>query len=220
MARSSPENGSSARVIAWAVQTIVVAPPAMMLVASAHSRASDTPHYATLVGYSLVTVLFGHFTDRDTTRPSTPPATRRRGSDRRHRLKHDGEAAMKRALFVINLGLRFVLELCVFAAWAVWGAQLGRGIVARVGLGFGAAILVIVVWGLFVAPKARVPLPLTAWLLLQFAIFAVAVSGLSAAGQPLLALVLALLLAVNSAALFLSGDHRRAQGRRDEGHDE
>jgi len=117
---------------------------------------------------------------------------------------------MIQALLWGNQGLRFLLELCVFAAWAVGGAQLGRGLVARLGLGFMAALLVIVFWGLFVAPKAQVPLPLPAWVLLQLVIFAVAVAGLAAAGHPRLALALAILLAVNSAALFLLSDSRTA----------
>lgn len=115
---------------------------------------------------------------------------------------------MKQALLVLNQGGRFLLELCVFASWAVAGAQLGRGAVARIALGFVAATLVIVLWGLFVAPRARFPLPLPAWILIQLAIFAIAVLGLAAAGHPLLAAALALLLALNSAALFLLGDSR------------
>ncbi len=115
---------------------------------------------------------------------------------------------MKRALLVVNQGLRFLLELCVFAAWAIWGAQLGRGGAARVALGFVAALVAIVVWGLFVAPRARFTLPLYAWIPIQFVIFAIAVTGLAAAGHALPALVLALLLALNSAALFLLGDSR------------
>ncbi len=115
---------------------------------------------------------------------------------------------MKQALLVLNQGLRFLLELCVFAAWAAWGAQLGQGGVARIALGFMAALLVIVVWALCVAPRARVTPPLPAWILIQLAIFAIAVTGLAAAGHALLALVLALLLALNSAALFLLGDSR------------
>lgn len=117
---------------------------------------------------------------------------------------------MMQALLWGNQGLRFLLELCVFAAWAVGGAQLGRGLASRLGLGFAAALLVIVLWGLFVAPKAQVPLPLPAWVLLQIVVFAVAVVGLVAAGHPRLAVVLAFLLVLNSAALFLLGDSRAA----------
>jgi hypothetical protein len=117
---------------------------------------------------------------------------------------------MRQAFLWGNQGLRFLLELCVFAAWAVGGAQLGRGLVARLGLGFVAALLVIVLWGLFVAPRAAVPVPLPVWLLLQVLVFAVAVVGLVAAGHPRLAVALAVLLVINSTALFLLGDTRDA----------
>lgn len=118
--------------------------------------------------------------------------------------------AMMQALLWLNQGLRFLLELCVFAAWAVWGAQAGRGLIPRLGLGFVAALFVIAIWGLFIAPRAQVPVPLPVWVLLQVVVFAVAVAGLAAAGHPRLALALALLLAVNSAALFLLGDSATA----------
>lgn len=117
---------------------------------------------------------------------------------------------MMQALLWSNQGLRFLLELCVFAAWAVGGAQAGRGLVTRLGLGFVAALLVIVLWGLFVAPKAQVPLPLPAWVFLQVVIFAVAAAGLVAVGHPRLALALAILLVINSVALYLLDDSATA----------
>lgn len=112
---------------------------------------------------------------------------------------------MMQAWWWANLGMRFLLELCVFAAWAFWGAQAGQGFFARLGFGVGAAMAAIVVWGLFIAPRAPVKVPVPVWVLLQVIIFAVAVAGLVATGYPRLAGALALLLVINSALLYLTG---------------
>ena len=54
----------------------------------------------------------------------------------------------------INLGLRFVLELCLLAALGYWGFQLEQSWPVRILMGIGAPLLAAVLWGTFVAPKA------------------------------------------------------------------
>jgi len=54
----------------------------------------------------------------------------------------------------INLGLRFVLELCLLAALGYWGFQLEQGWLLQIMVGIGSPLLVAVIWGMFVAPKA------------------------------------------------------------------
>ncbi len=73
-------------------------------------------------------------------------------------------------MFIIqsaNLALRFLLELCLLAALANWGFQAGSGWLAKIGLGLGAPLLAAVIWGIFISPKADVPLPVAWWLLVQ-----------------------------------------------------
>jgi hypothetical protein len=53
-----------------------------------------------------------------------------------------------------NLALRFLLELCLLAALAVWGAQAGGSVVADVALPGLAPVPAAAVWGMFVAPRA------------------------------------------------------------------
>lgn len=107
------------------------------------------------------------------------------------------------ALRWTNLALRFALELCVFAALAFWGYHAGTTPLTKIGLAFGLFVLVIVVWGVFLSPKARVPLPTAPWVLLQVLIFGAAVAGLAAADKPRPALILACFLIVNSALLVV-----------------
>jgi hypothetical protein len=55
-----------------------------------------------------------------------------------------------------NDGLRFALEIALLFSVAYWGFAEQTGAVQWV-LGFGAPLLVAVVWGRFIAPKASHP---------------------------------------------------------------
>lgn len=82
-----------------------------------------------------------------------------------------------------NLTLAFVLELCAVAAFGYWGFQAGGSPLAKWGLGIGASLLMIVVWGAFIAPKAAVAVPEWLRLVLLLLVFALASFALVATGQ-------------------------------------
>lgn len=42
---------------------------------------------------------------------------------------------------LLNLALRFVLELCALAALAYWGYQAGKGPISKIGLGASIPLL-------------------------------------------------------------------------------
>jgi hypothetical protein len=90
-----------------------------------------------------------------------------------------------------NLGLRFLLELCLLAALAYVGLEVS--LVLCVVLPVAAAAL----WGLFVAPRARFPLPQGAWIGVQIVLFGGAVGGLIAVGSPLLGILFGVVVAAN-----------------------
>jgi hypothetical protein len=90
----------------------------------------------------------------------------------------------------LALGLRFVLELCLLAAVAYWGAGAGGSEVVHVVLAVAAPVALAVVWGLFVSPRARVRLPQLAWIVLQLALFGLGSAGLILAGQTVPGIVL------------------------------
>ena len=102
-----------------------------------------------------------------------------------------------------NLLLRFLLELCALAALGYWGFQFGQNLPVKIGLAIGAPLIAAVVWGMFVAPKASVPVPVWLWLALQAIIFGLAAAGLLAAGQRTLAIALVLAVLVNGILLYV-----------------
>jgi hypothetical protein len=102
-----------------------------------------------------------------------------------------------------NLALRFLLELCLLAALGYWGVQTGQSLLAKIGLGIGAPLLAVVVWSLFIAPKASVPVATWLWLALQVVLFGLAAAGLILTGQRTLAIIFVLAVVLNSILLYI-----------------
>ncbi len=97
----------------------------------------------------------------------------------------------------VTLGVRFLCELGMLAALAVWGADIGVG-VGAVALAVGLPLAAAGIWGAFVAPKARWPVPLGVRVAIELALFGAASLALWSAGYPAFAFVLALLALVTS----------------------
>ena len=94
------------------------------------------------------------------------------------------------SLKTVNLGVRFLLELCALAALAYWGSQTGPLAVSIV-LAIAAPLAGAVLWGVFAAPKSRHRLPGRRRLLVEIPFFGAAAAGLAATGQWPLAAIFA-----------------------------
>jgi len=106
------------------------------------------------------------------------------------------------ALRIVNLGVKFLLELAAFAAFAVWGASVGHG---GVSVAVAAPLLAIALWGRFAAPKSERRLALRPRLAFEGAVFGLAVLALLAAGHPGAALVFGVIAVVNAVLLAALG---------------
>lgn len=91
--------------------------------------------------------------------------------------------------------VRFLLELAMLAALAVAGASVSP--VAAVALPLAAAV----VWGAWVAPKARRRLPDPWRLAVELALFGAAGALLAASGRPVLGVALVALAAADAVGL-------------------
>ncbi len=86
-------------------------------------------------------------------------------------------------LKMLNLLVRFLLELCILVIFGYWGFQIGGNPLMKFLLGLGAPILFAVIWGTFLAPKSsrRLDEP---WLsLLELVIFALTCWALYSTGK-------------------------------------
>ena len=72
------------------------------------------------------------------------------------------------------LGLRFLSELALLFALSAWGFLRPLPYAGRATLGIGAPLLAAVVWGAWIAPRARRRLLDPARLLVELGLFAVA----------------------------------------------
>ena len=106
------------------------------------------------------------------------------------------------ALRGANLALRFLLELCLLAALGSWGARVGPGVFGKVALGSGAPLLLAIVWGTFMSPKARVRLHPGVHLAVEAVLFGLGVAALYATDRPRLALALALAWALHRLVMW------------------
>jgi hypothetical protein len=104
-----------------------------------------------------------------------------------------------------NLLLRFVLECCALAGLAYGGWQAPGPVWVRLLLAIALPLAAAVVWGQWVAPKARHPIPDPLRLVPEWVVFGGATVALAVTGHPVLAALLAILAAANRFALHLLG---------------
>lgn len=109
----------------------------------------------------------------------------------------------ERSMRSINLALRFVLELVVLVALALWGFNASDELVMQLLLGLGAPAIAIAVWGTFVAPKAARRLEDPTRLALEIVVFGAGVVAFVAGGQLLLGVLLGVAAAISLALMFL-----------------
>ena len=107
------------------------------------------------------------------------------------------------ALKALNLALAFALELAALAAFAYLGFNMGDSAVIHVVLGVGMPLLGAVLWGIFAAPKSSRRLQGIAYWGFKVGFFALAVAALIVAGQPMPAIVLGVVAAVNLILLYV-----------------
>ena len=104
----------------------------------------------------------------------------------------------------VREAVRFLLELGAIVALAFWGGQASSVLPIELLLGIGAPAALIVVWALFVAPRAVFPIPRLAQAIVGGLLLEVAGVALVAAGQPVVGLVYGGLVAIDTAALALA----------------
>ncbi|MCM3236553.1 YrdB family protein [Heyndrickxia oleronia] len=102
---------------------------------------------------------------------------------------------------VINLALRFILEICALVSLGYWGFHLDMGYIFKILIGISSPLLMAIIWGTFVSPKAPIPVRGIKRVLLEIIIFGFATLALCSAGHPFLAMFFAVLVVFNM--LFL-----------------
>ncbi|MEV7399341.1 YrdB family protein [Streptomyces sp. NPDC091267] len=95
--------------------------------------------------------------------------------------------------------LAFVLELAALACLCWWGSTAGDGLAVHLLLGIGLPAVAIALWGTFAAPRARIRLPLAGVLVVKAVVLGGGAFGLYQVGHPVAAVVLAVVMVLNTA---------------------
>jgi hypothetical protein len=98
--------------------------------------------------------------------------------------------------------MMFVLELCMLASLAYWGAQAGGSTAGDIALAIAAPLAAAAVWSRYAAPRSPRRLPRGRRVALESCVFAIAALALVAAGAPLAGLVFAALVALDTVLLL------------------
>ena len=101
-----------------------------------------------------------------------------------------------------NLGLALLLEIAALAALCYFGFVVETSWLGKIGLGIGLPVVAIVIWALFGAPASQRRLKGFPFLLLQIVWFGSAIVALFFAGQPVLAIIFALLFVLNTSLAY------------------
>jgi hypothetical protein len=107
---------------------------------------------------------------------------------------------------IANLLLRFLLELCAIAAasWSGYQVAASAGPLQWV-LAVGAALAVIIVWAVVVAPTRRNGLSAVQKDRIGTAIMLVTAASLALTGEPTLAIIFGAVIVLNAALLAVFG---------------
>lgn len=107
------------------------------------------------------------------------------------------------ALKAFNLLVRFLLELCLLAAVGYWGFKTHSSGGIKILLGIGLPALLAVLWGLFVAPKARYPLEGISHLAMELILLGSGALALFASNRPDLGWIYLAVLIVNKVLMVV-----------------
>lgn len=91
---------------------------------------------------------------------------------------------------MLNLGLAFILELCMFASFGFWASSLEASVIFKMSVGVIATIIAIVLWAVFCAPNSETRLAQPKRYIFQLVIFTAAALLLYNAGRTLTAAAL------------------------------
>lgn len=106
-------------------------------------------------------------------------------------------------LKTLNLGVRFLLELCVLASLGYWGFTLDKGMLFKWVVGIGAPLIAAIIWGTFIAPKSPYLLDEPMRLVVEILIFASAFLALYSSGHHGLAWALAVVVVINRSLIMI-----------------
>ncbi|MGE7217436.1 YrdB family protein [Priestia koreensis] len=107
-------------------------------------------------------------------------------------------------LKVLNLLVRFSLELFALGSLVYWGLQFGKGSM-KIVLAVGAPLLLGIVWGIFGSPRSQIQLPVPIHLVLEILVFGLPFIALYTTGKHDLAFIYIISAIINRILMYMWG---------------
>src|SRR5512143_764774 len=104
---------------------------------------------------------------------------------------------MIQILKALNAGLAFLLELAMLIGFGYWGFYGDKSTALKWILGIGLPLVVAVVWGMFLAPRATYRFNATGGNLLSLFLFLLSATALYFAERPVWAIVFGVVAIIN-----------------------
>lgn len=104
---------------------------------------------------------------------------------------------------IVNILIRFLIELCVIGILGYWGFHIGKEYFLKMLFGIGIPLLVIIIWGLFGSPAAPLQLTGFAKILLEILIFGSAIAALVHTGNIRVSILLGIVIILNSVLMMV-----------------
>lgn len=105
---------------------------------------------------------------------------------------------------LLNLGLRFLLELCILAIFGYWGFKTGgNSTLMKFLLGIGSPILFAIIWGIFLAPKSSMQLGEPWLFLVELIVFGLTCWALYSTGKINLTVAFGVIYIINKILILI-----------------
>ncbi|USK36533.1 YrdB family protein (plasmid) [Bacillus sp. F19] len=101
------------------------------------------------------------------------------------------------------LAIFFLLELSALMAFMYWGFQIDKEMLIKILFGLGTPILVAIIWGTFIAPKASIPVSVPVRIFLQLIIFGSAAAALYYSEKSTLATIFFIVVLIDMTLMYL-----------------
>lgn len=100
------------------------------------------------------------------------------------------------------ISIFFLLELAMLGSFMYWGFHLDKGWFIKILFGIGAPIVVAIIWGGFIAPKASIPVSVPIRILLQIILFGSAAVALYFSEKGTLAIIFGTIVLIEMILMY------------------
>ena len=101
------------------------------------------------------------------------------------------------------ISIFFLLEIAMLVSFMYWGFHLDTSLLVKILFGIGTPILVAIIWGTFIAPKASIPVSVPIRILLQIILFSSAAMALYFSEKGTLAIIFGTVVLIEMILMYL-----------------